>query len=99
MRKTEMRLPFDASFYLLGFIEVGGYQQLVTKYFNSMSNQTRYHLNHPEVPYNYTSCGLPPDNAMHLLRSADDGSLPWTGITFGLTISSIWYWCSDQVSL
>jgi len=24
--------------------------------------------------------------------------LPWTGITFGLAIISIWYWCSDQVT-
>ena len=24
--------------------------------------------------------------------------LPWSGMTFGLAISSIWYWCSDQVS-
>ena len=31
------------------------------------------------------------------MRPADDGNLPWTGVLFGLTISSIWYWCSDQV--
>ena len=23
--------------------------------------------------------------------------LPWSGMIFGLAISSIWYWCSDQV--
>ncbi len=62
-----------------------------------MPNTTRYHLNHPEIKYNYTDCGLVPDNSMHLLRAADDGSLPWPGVIFGLTISSIWYWCSDQV--
>ena len=22
---------------------------------------------------------------------------PWTGMTFGLTISAVWYWCSDQM--
>lgn len=36
---------------------------------------------------------------MHLLRDAQPGrsDLPWSGMTFGLAISSIWYWCSDQV--
>ena len=29
---------------------------------------------------------------------AGEADLPWTGMTFGLTISAIWYWCSDQVS-
>ena len=26
-----------------------------------------------------------------------ESDLPWTGVIFGVTISSIWYWCSDQV--
>ena len=34
---------------------------------------------------------------MHLLRAHDDDGLPWPGVIFGLTISSVWYWCSDQV--
>lgn len=36
---------------------------------------------------------------MHLFRSIKPGEsdLPWTGVIFGVTISSIWYWCSDQV--
>lgn len=28
-----------------------------------------------------------------------ESDLPWTGVVFGVTISSIWYWCSDQVRL
>ena len=43
--------------------------------------------------------GLTPKNAFHLMRPADDPGLPWPGVIFGLTISSVWYWCSDQVSL
>jgi len=31
------------------------------------------------------------------MRAVTDPSLPWTGVVFGLTISSVWYWCSDQV--
>jgi len=42
-------------------------------------------------------CGLVPENSMHMFRSATDPSFPWTGMTFGLLISSVWYWCSDQV--
>jgi len=39
------------------------------------------------------------DPARHLFRSVEPGKsdLPWTGVIFGMTISSIWYWCSDQV--
>lgn len=45
------------------------------------------------------TCGIVPDNALHLFRSIVPGEsdLPWTGVVFGMTISSIWYWCSDQV--
>ncbi len=32
----------------------------------------------------------------HLLRPASDDELPWTGITFGLTVSAVWCWCTDQ---
>lgn len=36
---------------------------------------------------------------MRLLRPAGVGSddLPWTGFLTGVLMSSIWYWCSDQV--
>jgi sodium/glucose cotransporter 1/sodium/glucose cotransporter 9 len=45
------------------------------------------------------TCGKPPSYAMHLLRDATPGNadIPWSGIIFGLPISAIWYWCSDQV--
>lgn len=35
---------------------------------------------------------------MHLFRDASTGDLPWPGI-IGMSINSIWYWCSDQVLL
>ncbi|XP_069135421.1 sodium/glucose cotransporter 4-like [Argopecten irradians] len=82
---------------IMSFIEVGGYEQLIKKYFDAWPNTTRLNYANIYNNYSYAKCGIPPDNAMHLMRSADDGSLPWPGIMFGLTISSIWYWCSDQV--
>ncbi|GFR75000.1 sodium/glucose cotransporter [Elysia marginata] len=61
-----------------------------------MPNTTTYHLGKNDS-YRYTDCGIPPSNSYHLVRSADDGDLPWPGVFFGLAISSVWYWCSDQV--
>ncbi|GAB1604610.1 sodium/glucose cotransporter 5-like, partial [Argonauta hians] len=45
----------------------------------------------------YAKCGIPPANSMSLFRSYDDPNLPWPGVMFGLTISAVWYWCTDQV--
>ena len=47
------------------------------------------------------SCGDVPLDAMHLFRDATPGKsdLPWTGMVFGIAVSSIWYWCSDQVDI
>ena len=79
----------------VGFIEVGGYEKLIKDYFEAWPNTTRD--NYGNDSYKYWKCGIPPDNSMDMIRSYDDGSLPWPGIMFGLTISSVWYWCSDQV--
>ncbi|CAG5127310.1 unnamed protein product, partial [Candidula unifasciata] len=81
---------------VMGFIEVGGYEQLRHRYFSSYPNTTLQHLGKKDN-YSYSSCGIPPDNAYNLVRSADDNDLPWPGVFIGLTVSSVWYWCSDQV--
>ena len=47
---------------------------------------------------NYT-CGLPPENSLHIFRSADDSNYPWPGMTIGLTILAINAWCTDQVEI
>jgi len=71
---------------------IGSYENLVDKYFEATAtiraNDSDGNL-----------CQGIPDDAMHLLRDATPGKsdLPWSGLTFGLAISSIWYWCSDQV--
>lgn len=69
---------------------------MVRRFFEAYPNTTL--LNYNNASYPYWKCGIPPENSMNLVRAYDDGSLPWPGIMFGLTISSIWYWCSDQVS-
>ncbi len=80
----------------IGFYETGGYDKMVGDFFNAVADERAY-----KDPNDNTSelCGGVPDDAMHLFRSAKPGEsdLPWTGVTFGLAINSIWYWCSDQV--
>ncbi len=44
-----------------------------------------------------TTCGRPREDAFHIFRDPITSDLPWPGMVFGITISSIWYWCTDQV--
>uniref|UniRef100_A0A3P9IPU7 Sodium/glucose cotransporter 2 n=1 Tax=Oryzias latipes TaxID=8090 RepID=A0A3P9IPU7_ORYLA len=85
------------AFALTGFsfAEIGGYSALLAKYGSA-------------VPHNYTSldpqrynissqCYTPRQDAFTLLRNPTTGDLPWPGVLFGISVSGIWYWCSDQV--
>ena len=75
---------------LLGIATVGGLGGIFDK----------YPVSFPDRIVNYTQpgrCLVPPDNGLSLIRSSDDPHFPWTGMLFGLTISGVWYWCSDQV--
>ncbi|CAG7730914.1 unnamed protein product [Allacma fusca] len=80
----------------LSFNKVGGYQELIRKYMQESEPSPNITLR--DIHTNQ-SCGLVPEDAMHLFRDFMPGKsdLPWTGVIFGLTVSSIWYWCSDQV--
>ncbi|KAK0065697.1 sodium/myo-inositol cotransporter 2 [Biomphalaria pfeifferi] len=69
------------------FVEVGGFNAMVEKYPNAIPESL--------LKSNGT-CGYPRDDFMHLFRDPLSSDLPWPGI-LGLTINSIWYWCSDQV--
>ncbi|XP_037782043.1 sodium/glucose cotransporter 5-like [Penaeus monodon] len=62
---------------------VGGYEGLVDNYpYATASERARNHLNE--------SCGEPPSDFMHLLRTLEPGksNYPWIGMTLGLGISS-----------
>ncbi|NXK35526.1 SC5AA protein, partial [Piprites chloris] len=69
------------------FNEVGGYPNLEEAYLKAVPSKI--------VPN--TTCHLPRADAMHLFRDPASGDLPWTGMTFGLSIMATWYWCTDQV--
>ncbi|XP_071156466.1 sodium/glucose cotransporter 4-like isoform X1 [Mytilus edulis] len=70
---------------ILAFAKVGGLSGMVEKYPNAIANQT--------IPN--TTCGYPRKDYMNLWRDKD-ADIPWAGV-IGLSINSIWYWCSDQV--
>ncbi|KAM8962268.1 sodium/mannose cotransporter SLC5A10 isoform 3-T3 [Pelodytes ibericus] len=72
---------------ITAFNKIGGYQNLETAYAAAI----------PSVIVPNTTCHLPRTDAMHLFRHPVSGDLPWTGMTFGLTILAAWYWCTDQV--
>uniref|UniRef100_A0A493SWW9 Sodium/mannose cotransporter SLC5A10 n=1 Tax=Anas platyrhynchos platyrhynchos TaxID=8840 RepID=A0A493SWW9_ANAPP len=69
------------------FNEIGGYPNLEEAYLRAVPSKI--------VPN--TTCHLPRADAMHLFRDPVSGDLPWTGMTFGLSIMAAWYWCTDQV--
>ena len=69
---------------------------MLEKFFNSTASyQAPVDPDDPSKGF----CGEVPDDSMHIFRDASPGAsdLPWTGVTFGLAVNSIWYWCSDQV--
>uniref|UniRef100_A0A5F9DTQ7 Sodium/myo-inositol cotransporter 2 n=1 Tax=Oryctolagus cuniculus TaxID=9986 RepID=A0A5F9DTQ7_RABIT len=69
------------------FAAVGGMEGLQEKYFLAL----------PSNRSENSSCGLPREDAFHLFRDPLTSDLPWPGILFGMSIPSLWYWCTDQV--
>nr|XP_021152411.1 sodium/myo-inositol cotransporter 2 isoform X3 [Columba livia] len=72
---------------VFSFIEVGGLEGLQTKYFDAI----------PSTRKENSSCGLPREDAFHIFRDPVNSDLPWPGVLLGMTIPSLWYWCTDQV--
>nr|KAF6274282.1 solute carrier family 5 member 10 [Myotis myotis] len=68
------------------FDQIGGYEQLAAAYAQAIPSKTVAN----------TTCHLPRADAMHMFRDPHTADLPWTGMTFGLTIMATWYWCTDQ---
>ncbi|XP_068823619.1 sodium/myo-inositol cotransporter 2 isoform X5 [Capricornis sumatraensis] len=69
------------------FAAVGGLEGLEEKYFLAMASNRSEN----------SSCGLPREDAFHIFRDPVTSDLPWPGILFGMSIPSLWYWCTDQV--
>ncbi|KAL2101105.1 hypothetical protein ACEWY4_002866 [Coilia grayii] len=71
------------------FAEVGGWQALLDRYSSAI----------PSIRPPNSTCGIPRDDAFQLFRHPVTSDLPWPGVLVGMTIPSMWYWCTDQVSL
>uniref|UniRef100_A0A8C1YD72 Sodium/myo-inositol cotransporter 2 n=1 Tax=Cyprinus carpio TaxID=7962 RepID=A0A8C1YD72_CYPCA len=72
---------------LMGFAEVGGFQAVLDKYPQAI----------PSIRVPNTTCGIPREDAFHIFRHPVTSDLPWPGVILGMSIPSMWYWCSDQV--
>ncbi|XP_077067994.1 sodium/myo-inositol cotransporter 2 [Siphateles boraxobius] len=77
------------SLILMGFsfAEVGGFQAVLDKYPQAI----------PSIRVPNTTCGIPRDDAFHIFRHPVTSDLPWPGVVLGMSMPSMWYWCSDQV--
>nr|XP_026237505.1 sodium/glucose cotransporter 5 isoform X2 [Urocitellus parryii] len=84
---TILTLIITALYTIAAFDQIGGYGQLEAAYAQAIPSKTIAN----------TTCHLPRTDAMHMFRDPYTGDLPWTGMTFGLTIMATWYWCTDQV--
>ncbi|XP_010142901.1 PREDICTED: sodium/glucose cotransporter 1 [Buceros rhinoceros silvestris] len=82
------------SFILMGFAfsEVGGYDVFMQKYMKAIPSNISY--GNTTIP---EECYTPQKDSFHIFRDPVTGDLPWPGLVFGLTILSLWYWCTDQV--
>nr|KAG5700197.1 hypothetical protein BaRGS_011040 [Batillaria attramentaria] len=76
-------------------IPVGGYKNLKEMFPKSVADTWLFNQNKSD--YKYKDCGRVSQHYWTLMRPHDDSDLPWTGLVFGLTVSAVWYWCSDQV--
>ncbi|XP_055994858.1 sodium/myo-inositol cotransporter 2 isoform X2 [Sorex fumeus] len=80
-------LAITAVYTIAGFAAVGGLDGLQEKYFSAVASNRSEN----------SSCGLPREDAFHMFRDPLTSDLPWPGILFGMSIPSLWYWCTDQV--
>ncbi|NWI42985.1 SC5AB protein, partial [Picathartes gymnocephalus] len=85
--QTLIMLIGAVSLMVFSFIEVGGLEGLQAKYFDAI----------PSTRKENSSCGLPREDAFHIFRDPVTSDLPWPGVLVGMTIPSLWYWCTDQV--
>ncbi|NWU38380.1 SC5AB protein, partial [Hylia prasina] len=85
--QTLIMLIGAVSLMAFSFIEVGGLEGLQAKYFDAI----------PSIRKENSSCGLPRKDAFHIFRDPVNSDLPWPGVLVGMTIPSLWYWCTDQV--
>ncbi|XP_010222630.1 PREDICTED: sodium/myo-inositol cotransporter 2 [Tinamus guttatus] len=81
--QTFIMLIGAVTLMIFSFVEVGGLEGLQTKYFEA-------------VPSRRAGNGRG-GGAHQAFRDPVSSDLPWPGVLVGMTIPSLWYWCTDQV--
>uniref|UniRef100_A0A667ZBA4 Sodium/myo-inositol cotransporter 2 n=1 Tax=Myripristis murdjan TaxID=586833 RepID=A0A667ZBA4_9TELE len=85
--QTGIMLAGALTLMVFSFVEVGGWNAMLEGYFTAI----------PSVRVPNSTCGIPRDDAFRLFRDPVNSDLPWPGIIIGMSLPSMWYWCSDQV--
>nr|XP_002131980.1 sodium/glucose cotransporter 5-like [Ciona intestinalis] len=78
---------------VISFSKVGGYENLKKLYMEAIPQTTKDIL----AMGNFTTCGIPRDDAFHLFRDPINSDLPWPGMIFGISILAFYYFGTDQV--
>ena len=73
---------------IVSSFQIGGLQNLNSKFLESDVES----LINPNV-----TCGRMDEENLSVMKKITDEDFPWLGVITGMTINSIWYWCSDQV--
>ncbi|EHB06770.1 Low affinity sodium-glucose cotransporter [Heterocephalus glaber] len=77
---------------VFAFVEVGGYESFTEKYMNAIPSV----IEGDNLTIN-PRCYTPQADSFHIFRDAVTGDIPWPGTVFGMTITAVWFWCTDQV--
>ena len=84
---------FHFSDAFAAFIEVGGYESFTEKYMNAIPSV----IQGDNLTIS-SKCYTPQPDSFHIFRDAVTGDIPWPGTAFGMIITAMWYWFTDQVS-
>lgn len=75
---------------VISMVRIGGisalYEKFPATYNNSFHNRS------------FNSC-FDSSQSFHIFRPLSDPQFPWAGLLFGLPLSGVWYWCTDQVEV
>lgn len=85
--QTLIMLAGSLSLMGFSFAKVGGWNALMEGYFEAI----------PSIGVPNSTCGLPRADSFNVFRDPVNSDLPWPGVIIGMSIPSMWYWCSDQV--
>ncbi|XP_041852016.1 sodium/myo-inositol cotransporter 2 [Melanotaenia boesemani] len=85
--QTAIMLAGALTLMVFSFVEVGGWNVLMEEYTKAI----------PSIRVPNSTCGIPRGDAFHIFRDPVNSDLPWPGVIIGMSIPSMWYWCSDQV--